>query len=300
MALPNVIQIPDHFPIQSYLLAAAETASPVAMAVVNQPSTQGIVPATRKNKPSQNGVAIGLAPWSKAPVAVVFDFGDGGTSSEVILKPGQVFMPSGKKEFKGFDYGLPFGWLGGGDVTLFLFKTEDAIVYWSGIQSEVLFHRFRTTILAEGSPVTAPGYKNLPVAFPVDNMFRYDSTLGSQSQGGKPVIEIAEVTRMSLRLNNTVALIDGDNAMRVVVFGADDFDADPLGVAGAPTSAESFYYDLTWPVGFAGFAAADKPILSVPRELAAQGSNYWGMACYAPTGSALVGLTVDVVRYGRL
>ena len=34
--------------------------------------------------------------------------------------------------FEGFDYGLPFGWLGGGAATLVVFKTRDADVYWPG------------------------------------------------------------------------------------------------------------------------------------------------------------------------
>lgn len=297
--LPNIVQFTEHYQIQSYFDAAAELTTPPSVAVAVQPSTNQIVPSTLKNKSSQSGFAIGLAPWSKAPVAVQINFGPGGSSAVVLLRPGQLFTPNGGERFEGFSYGLPFGWLGGGTVTLFLFKTKEATVDWAGFQSEVLFHRFRTTILTAASPSVPPSYRNWPTEFPVDNMFRYDLTLGPQSQGGKPTLMVSNVTRTLLRLNGTVPAAP-DNEFRVLFWGPDSFEADAGGAAGIPPNSGQFYWEGFWPISTAGFAPADKAVVELPQGIAAESCNYWGISIVAPAGSALLGQTVDVVRYGRL
>lgn len=286
--LGNIVQFSEQFPLQSYFDAAAELTTPPSTAALSQPANSNIVQSTLKSKANQSGYAIGLAPWSQAPVALRINFGSGGSSSAVVLKPGQVFRPNGNKRFEGFDYGLPYGWLGGGTVTLFLFKTEGSEVWWNGEQSEVLFHRFRTTIRTE--PATSPGLRNWPDKFPWPQMYRYVAGGPQESQQGQPTLAISRHTRVALRLNST-ADYTGDNECSIVFWGSDDFSTGADGIT--TSNADYFSYDLAWPL-------VANPILHLPSEIAAQACNQWGISIVAPIGSALIGQTVDICRYGIL
>lgn len=296
--LGNIVQFSETWPLQSYFDAAAEITTPPSTASLEQPPLDQIVPSTLRDKTNQSGFSLGLAPWSQAPVAVQFSFGDQGASATVILKPGQIFRPNGGERFVGFTYGLPFGWLGGGNVTLFLFKTPDARVDWTGYQSEVLFHRLRTTILAATVPLTAPSYRNWPNRFPWPYMYRYATT--PEFQAAQSSLAIAEVTRTLLRLNNDATVsLPTDQGFRMVFWGTDDFGTSSDGTT--VTGSDQLYTDLSWPDPTSLVAGSyDNPVISLDRNLAALSGNTWGVALYAPAGSTLIGKTVDICRYGRL
>lgn len=295
----NVISFTELYPIQSYFDAAAELTTPPSTAALDQPENRGFVQSTQRPKTSQSGYAIGLEPWSEAPVAVAFNFGESGSSSPVVLRPGQVIRPNGRKRFEGFEYGLPFGWLGGGLVALRLFKTENAEEHIYGEQSEILYHRLRTTILQEGDPTVAQGYVNWPNRFPWPKMYRYGTII--QPQKSNPVISISRTTRVDMRLNIAGADISADNTARIVFWGTDDFGTQANGVTVLNT--DQFFYDISWPIpnsGSPAFAQLYNPYVSLPRDVAAQSSNQWGISIVAPVGSVLIGKTVDICRYGIL
>lgn len=296
LELGNIIQFSELWPLQSYFDAAAELTTPQSTAALEQPPTNGIVPSTRRDKSSQGGYSLGLAPWSQTPVAVQFSFGAEGSSSPVVLKPGQLYTPNGDGRFVGFEYGLPFGWLGGGNATLFLFKTKQAKVDWMGDQSEILFHRLRTTILA--GPAAAPSYRNWPNRFPWPQMFRYNA-LGTQMQNGKPSLAIARTTKILLRLNIAAGTITGDNTARVMFWGTDDFGTGADGLTAVNT--DQFFQDISFPdpaLLVAGWT--DNPMVALDPDIAGTASNTWGISIVAPAGSVLVGKTVDICRYGLL
>lgn len=295
--IASIVHIPDFFPFQSYFNAAAEGTTPPSSAVLVQPSDDPIIPSTLRKRTGQSGYMLGLAPWSEAPVAVAFDLGPAGKASPIILKPGQVIAPASGQKFKGFDYGLPFGWLGGGAITLALLKTPDAKVDWTGIQSEVLFHRFRTTILT--GPIAANSLvPNWPNRFPWPALYRYDGANPPATQNAKAVISIAEVTRTLLRLNVGATDITNDNACSMLFYGTDHFSIGADGIT--PVNTDEFFYDIQWPVNATVVVGARNPLVFLPREIAAVAANTYGVRIYAPIGSALIGKTVDICRYGRL
>lgn len=297
----NVVQISELFPLQSYFDAAAELTTPASMAILAQPQNNPIVPSTFKRKTGQSGYALGLAPWSQSPIAVQFDFGDEGQSAPVILKPGEVKIPNGKKPFKGFDFGLPFGWLGGGLVSLFLFKTPDARAEWGvGPSSEVLFHRFRTTILTAPAASAPTSAANWPDRFPWPSCYRYVAGANPVVQSGQPSLKITEQTRTMMQLNQGATSITGDNIARIVFWGSDPFAIGSDGLT--PVNTSQFFYDLNWPDRDSAVTIGNNlsPIIELPSSIATIPANVFGIAIYAPIGSVLIGMTVDIVRYGRL
>lgn len=295
----SIVQINDLFALQSFFDATPETLTPQGQAVLVQPKNEAIVPSTFKPT-QQRGYALGLAPWSETPVAVEFILGPQGKASTIILKPGQIVRPQGVDEFTGFNYGIPTGWLGGGASSLCVFKTREADVKWNGIQSEIIFHRYTTTILegvGAGIALTPPTYVNLPTRFPWIKNNRFVSGTLSEAQNGQGAISISEVTKMLLRLN-----YDGDisagNAASVVFWGTDPFGIGADGLTA--NSADQYFQDIYFPDNTVVPVGNRSPIVSLSKEFGSIPANQWGFAIYAPAGSPLVGKTVNVVRYGRL
>lgn len=295
----SAVQINDLFALQSYFDATPETLTPQGQAVLVQPKNEAIVPSTFRAT-QQSGYALGLAPWSEAPVAVEFILGPTGKASTLVLKPGQIIHPTGSEKFTGFNYGLPAGWLGGGAVSLFVFKSQDADMKWTGIQSEVLFHRYRTKILAGAvGPITPPAYANLPTRFPWIKNNRFLNGTLTEAQNGQGSIYISEVTKTLLVLQQGATVITPNNGCRMVFFGTDPFGIGADGLIA--TNAQNFFFDIYWPDNtvLAGLGDAN-PIVSLPKEIGSVAANQWGFAIYAPAGSPLIGLDVDVCRWGRL
>lgn len=292
------IEIVEQFPLQSYFSNVPETLTPPAMAVLQQPQGEGIARNTLKTA-SVQGYAIGVAPWSEAPAAIQFVEGNRGQSGILHIRPGQIIKPTGGHAFTGFNWGLPFGWLGGGTITLFIFKTPEAKVKWDGVQPEILFHRFRT-VIRDGAAIAPPANSvvNFPTKFPWAKQYQWQQLADSEIQQGQPILSISEITRTILRLQQGATVITGSQLMRMVWFGSDVFSIGSDGVLAV--QVDKIFQDLYWPDNVvAGLDVAD-PLIELPRSLAAIGCNEYGVNFFAPTGSPLIGLDVDVARWGRL
>jgi len=89
------------------------------------------------------------------------------------------------------------------------------------------------------------------------------------------------------------------NVCRMVFFGTDAFG---IGADGeTANNADNLFYDLNWPIpSLAGIGTDANPVIDLSMPIARLASNQWGVAIYAPTGSPLIGMTVDIARYGRL
>lgn len=298
--LSAVVQMTARFPLQSYFDAAAELTTPTSMALLEQPLGEPIVPTAEPTPAdNQSGYCLAVTPDSEAPLAVRFNFGDGGASGVVVIRPGETYVPLGNRQFKGFVYGLPFGWLGGGVVTFNVYKTPDARVDFAAKPDKVLFHRLRTTILAAPvGPFVPPGYVNWPSKFPWNKAQRYEGVGNNPAfQGTKPTMVIKEPEAV-MRLNCGTTDIAASNACRMVFFGTDAFGIGADGVTA--NNADNLFYDINWPIpSLLGVGTDAQPVVDLPLPIARLASNQWGVAIYAPAGP-LVGMTVDIARYGRL
>ena len=267
-----------------------------AQAILRQAPNEQIVRSTKRTE-ELAGYAVGLHPSSQTPVAISFRGGQQqGSSATLRLKPGEVIRPFGSPEapgkFSGFDWGLPFGWLGGGNALLVVFRTDDASVDWVD-RSEIVFHRTRVQVLAPAAVPTAPEF-NWPTRFPWPK-----AAFGTQalSQSGTPVLSV-NPTRiaMTLRLADLVA----SETMRVYLIGSDEWaELDD----GTIDLTETVAYDVVWgtwaSVVSANFAAQFQTQF-LPAEMFKFGANEGGVIFVDANGGALVNAYVDVVRYGVL
>lgn len=301
------VPVTHRFAIQSLFDQAA--VSNGSQRVLVQPNNQEIVNAQVRN---DAGYSLGLAPWSQTPVAVRFKAGGStGGSGVMILKPGQIVKPQGKappgrdgkqtpSNFNGFEFGLPFGWLGGGLATLFVFGSADAEMKWDATNAEVLFHcqQVRVRENSLDPPVPAQGTAaNWPVKFPWTKLFRNDIVSGGAlQQQGQPSMAIVETTRVVLRLRQP-AQNNYENC-RAVLWGTDQFDHLVDGLA-VDTSLNGFY-DFSWPNPVANGYLPHMPVVNLPTWLFANGGDDAIFTLEAPTGSTLIGADVDVIRFGRL
>lgn len=291
-----VVQIATQFKYQSYFDGTL-----LARAILEQPQGQQIVPSTLKTT-ALAGYAVGLHPSSEAPVAVRFTKGaQAGDSGVVTLKPGQIVRPNGEQasgadgRFSGFDYGLPFGWLGGGNVTLVVFRTADAKADWLD-RSELVFHRQRALIYAPADvPLTTALTPNWPTAFPwASAVFGADA----YPQGGLPILSV-NPTRIMMKLN----LDDLASAatMRMMFIGTSEFDEASNGVENTANYPAS--YDVIWGQWASIPGVVDWPAQHqfqfLPEE-AVKLSSVTGQMILVSEDAALQGQYVDIVRYGVL
>ena len=296
--LGNFVQFTVRYPLQSYYDAAAEVTTPRSMAVLNQPVNEAIVKSTRKAADNQSGYAIALSPDSETPMAFEFEFGEEGATAAVVVRPGETHVPNGGKPFKGFSYGLPFGWLGGGVANFQVFKSPDARLDFSSVPEKVLFHRFRTTILTGVvGAITPPAYVNWPSKFPWNKLNKYALGVTPENQSAEPTMVIKEPEAV-LRLNQGATSIAAGNAASIVFWGTDAFGIGADGVTALNT--DNLFYDIYWPDNSVVAVGDRNPVIQLPSEIARLASNQWGVSIYAPPGSPLIGMTVDIARYGRL
>ncbi len=211
------------FPFQSYFDDTL-----LEKALLLQSQNEPIVDSTAREE-QISGYSVGLHPSSQTPVAFLpLVGGQPGSPQAVILKPGQIYRPHGRPgskpgNFSGFRWGLPFGWLGGGVATLYVFPSADADVAWPG-DAEVIFHRQRMKIIAPAAVIAQNAFKNWPMRFPWTQALRGSSSV---SQKGAAIVSISRPTRvmMSLRLNVLAAAAE----MRMILQGSNDFDLDSAG-----------------------------------------------------------------------
>lgn len=265
-------------------------------ALLQQSKNEPIVGSTMKEE-QISGYCVGLHPSSQTPVAFLpLVGGQAGASAPIILKPGQVYRPHGRPNgkpghFAGFRWGLPFGWLGGGMATLFVFPSSDAGVDWPG-NSEVIFHRQRMKIVAPAS-LPAAARKNWPMRFPWTQAMR-----GTISQQGAAVIGIKpSKVMMSLRLASLGAPAD----MRMVIQSSNDLD---LSSAGAVVLTGPRFDTYTWGSyvanGGAGDLATNYPVVEYNGPLNRLAADDGGVCLIDMSASTLTDAYVDVVRYGKL
>lgn len=296
-------QITKIFPFQTYFDASFETIP--ANAMLDSPSNQGIIQSTLQDKNQTEAYAIGLAPWSEAPIAARMQSqDDGGLSSPLILRPGEILSPTGLargesyRNFRGLEWGLPFGWLGGGLVSVFLFKSPETLPDWTYGAKEVCFHKFQTTIIAANAVPPNPMYWNWPTRFPWARAFRGSGAVGL-SQAGTPNLSV-KPTRTLLRLNGVN--LAAAEACRVVFWGTDTFDSTSSGLdpSTQPAVAQSAYYEFSWPANTAGGWPAHQQVVTLPEDINQIVANAYGITIEAIAGGSLVGATVNVVRYGTI
>lgn len=285
------VEVIEQFQYQSYFDSTLSE-----KAIQRQPLGEQIVPSTLRQV-NVAGYAVGLHPSSETPVALQFKKGEmQGDAPVYHLKPGQVIRPFGFNgspgRFSGFDFGLPFGWLGGGAASLVVFRTEDSTTTWLD-RSEVIFHRVRLPIY-QPAAVPATPLKNWPTRFPWPGASYGTNAI---SQAGKPILSVTpSQTIMSLRGPLAAAA-----TMRVYFIGSDAFGEN---AAGNIDLTDVRGYDVIWgtwaSIASANFATQYQLqtfVETVPRV----GANEGGVFFVDASGTAaLTGLYVDVVRYGVL
>lgn len=272
----------------------------------NEPIVNSVKPAlgvaTPMVKTNVGGYAIGLHPSSQTPVAVLPLVG-GQTSSPqpIILKPGQVYRPQGRPgnkpgHFSAVNWGIPFGWLGGGVATLYIFSSPDADVDWSG-NPEIIFHRQRMKIVAPADlgVTVANAPKNWPLRFPWTQAVRGADNV---DQKGQAIIGV-EPTRvlMTLRLGNLAAA----SRMRILAQESNDFG---LSSSGGLIAAETVFQDYVWGAytvnGGGGNLGTNYPVVEPSGPWYRLAADDGGIQLIDMSGGALANAYVDVVRYGRL
>lgn len=274
-------------------------------AILSQSPGEPIVASTRAQQ-QVAGYSLGLHPSSQTPVTVrFFTGGQQGASAPYRLVPGQVIRPHGKPgeasgTFSGFEYGLPFGWLGGGSALLVVMRTPDAQVAWNAVP-EVIFHRMRLQIVTNTEiPVAASVAPNWPLRFPWPYATSGASNL---AQKGQPGIAVSP-TKVALRLR--LGQLTPDPAdMRMLFYGTNDFD---LAADGTIASAViSGFQDMTWGsfqtyAGSTGVGTNQFPTQTFGEntQLARFACDEGGAVIFTDQTGLIDGEYVDVVRFGRL
>lgn len=289
-------QITKTFPIQSYFFSDIPGGY---SALLPQPTNTGIVQSTLQERNQTEAYAVGLAPWSEAPVAIEMQVGEaGGLSSPIILRPGEVLAPAGLargedfRTFRGLRWGLPFGWLGGGLVSLFLFKSPDSLPNWTFGPKEVLFHRFQIKVREASATPPSPMVHNWPTRFPWTRAY---AGADGVNQSGTPNVSVSP-TKTLLRLND--AALDTAAPFRVIFWQTDTFENN---AEISPTDLRATaYWESAFPSNIDGGWPANQQLVAIPQEFNAIAANSWGITIEAPAGSPLLGKEVNIARFGLI
>lgn len=288
-ANPNVL-------VKTFALQSFFDNTQLRQALLAQALNSPIVSAdsTRQVK----GKLLGLHPSSQTPVAVRLKAGgrQGGDNS-VVLTPGQVYRARGAG-FDGIEWGLPFGWLGGGVAQLHIADNDDAFLSWPQQKVEVLIQRQRALIAADVNPSAAAfGSYNWPTRFPWPNAARYNTVTPATpiSQAGQPILAV-EPTRILLRLRvNNLANPAG---LRLIWRGDNGYDIGSDGIT--PSTTDQTYLDVTFPA-WAG-TATGFPVVEIqtPYALLGGDSAVVTFQNIATNVATLAGSYVDILRFGRI
>lgn len=291
------------FPIQSYYDSTL-----LESAIIPGASSDGINTTTLQ-KQQIEGYAVSLAPWSSTPVAVKFRAGGKDTTSTVIVAPGATLHPIGGK-FDSFDWGLPHGWLGGGNAQLFVHRSELGGVVWPSSTSEILFHRQRVKILnvsvasvAQPGPGSIPAIvtgvkpavpgagENWPDAFP---WVRCVNNLGIPQQAENTVQVRPTKTVYKVR----VLGLAGGEQVEVLFRRTDALDIDSGGVLPPAGPAEVEHVEqlvITTPAGTQVY-----PTIVIDNGASNRLGGDYARADFVSAAAALIGQYMDISRYGEL
>lgn len=296
------VSVTQVFPYQSFFDSGL-----LQKAILTQSPNQPIVnnPTTPMIKVGLDGYAVGLHPSSQTPIAFQ-PLGGGGQNASaqaIVLRPGQIYRPHGKPgggpgHFAGFEWGLPFGWLGGGVATLYVFASPDADVAWPG-DAEVIYQRQRMEIYGAGNAPPAAVPFNWPQRFP----WAHAVGPNNQTQAGLPTISITQPTRIEMSL--VLTSLAAPDTMRMFLWGSNDFAVN--GITGVIDTTLTRFIDYTW-----GSYAAEAPgsnittaypVAELSGEMVRLAADDGGMLLWSlstNTDQNLSGAFVDVTRYGRI
>lgn len=300
------VQLTNLFKYQSYYDSTLLEA-----AMLEQSLNEPIVRSTLRRE-NVGGYSFGLHPSSQTLIAIQPILGGQKESPQaVVLRPGQIYRPNGRPTdepgfFSGFNWGLPFGWLGGGLATLYVFPSADADVAWPG-NAEILFHRQRMLVYGPSNAASIPGGVgtgrapyNWPLRFPWPNAVRGATQL---SQRGSPSVSISDPTRIMMSLR-TPALAN-PVSMRIYFQSTNDLDLDS---AGAPILTQVRFIDYVWGSYAAPNAAlgvnapnfvTQFPVAELTGEICRLAADDGGILLWDDSDT-LTGLFVDIARYGKV
>lgn len=226
------------------------------------------------------GKTIALHPSSATPIAVRPVSGRAAQGAgAVILTPGSVWRPS-DKGFDAIEWGLPFGWLGGGVAQILVADSERDSFDWVAQATEVLFHRVR--VLASADNNTLDTVANYPYTFPWANAAAVSSGV-TLPQSGPPMLAVRP--SRTFLIARTTALT-APAAARLLWSAA---DADDSGTVK--------YLDVQFPAQIA--TTTGNPIIAIMDEILPLGGDNCILTIKDLTGTAaLTGVYIDVLRYG--
>lgn len=227
-------------------------------------------------KEQLSGHSFALHPNSAAPIALRPLGGHGGSNSApVILAPGSTFKPG--KPFDAFEWGLPYGWLGGGLILLYIGLDAATVFDWGSPRKDVLIHRVRLPITADNN--TLYTLANWPERFP---WTRATNATGL-NQGTLPSVDVQPVRTVGI----LSAPLTAPATMRMVW--------------SAVGGSEIAHLDVDWPGLNPAPTTASRPTIQLPAEHIQFGGDDVILTLKDLSGTgALTGLTVDFYRYGQI
>jgi hypothetical protein len=296
----GLTQISKDFAYQSYFDSTA-----LEKAVLDQGSGGLITPSTF-DEAENVGYGLALRPESETPIAVEFK----GSKQKAIatLKPGQVIFPFGHQpgdEFRGFSWGLPYGWLGGGLASLMVLGSPRARVQWPAPDRDIVIQRQRMVINAAAvalATLTVP--QNWPTRFPALGTKRVGTAV-TLSAAGRPTLKVAP-TRTLIRLRSSALNLTGAS-VRLVMLNTHLFDIDSTGAAVAD-AAGVVYRDVDFPAMVMGGADAFAAMPQFPAVEVTDGPLVT-LGCELGTAAGVLAVDLgamaganylDIVRFGRL
>lgn len=276
-----ITQLAATYTFQSYFDSAL-----LQNAILPQTVGNPIVDSTRQY--AQNpGMGVALHPASQSPVAIKFKGGDA-DSAVIHLTPGQKIFPG---DFSSFDWGLPFGWLGGGAVILYVLNGKGADVEFPQSNAPIVFHRVRVPI--KNATVAAPGAPNWPRSFPWSNANRGTGGGNATPQRSSPLFMIhPDVVKMQFTGTGVVLPVD----LNMEIINSDGFDlrSPPDQVAGYANGVH------WWPVSFpAALGPNVAQVVWLEDKIARLAGDSAAVNFIDPAGALGDTAFVDCVRWGR-
>jgi len=275
-----ISQIPATFPYQSYFDTTALSRA-ILMAGVANP----IIDSTRQYAQTK-GVGVALHPCSQSPVAIKFKGGDA-DSAVINLTPGQRVFPG---DFHEFEWGLPFGWLGGGTVVLYVIHDRKAEIDFPASDSPIIFQRLRMPIL-DGVVDAAPVI-NWPLSFPWSNATRVNGAVTAPQQAA-PLFHVIP-TNTLMRFNAAAGFIAALDLV-LQIRNCDPFDLNSAPDQAAGYANQNHFFPITFNPVLGPNVPAPLWLTDPVTDLA---GDFAAVSILDPASGGLATF-VDVVRYGR-